>query len=115
MPATFQRPAVKDSRTPWMAFGVGMIMVVASLAIFLVTVLGRLPWRDGANMVALILSVGGIWVGIYQLVFAVRAVRDAGAAAQETRDRMVATQQLDLLHRVRSIESRLAVASDYGN
>jgi hypothetical protein len=106
-----EREPDRDAKRPWVAVAAASAMLLACLLVAGVVVFGDLGWRDGVNLVALVLSVGGIWVGVFQLVLAVRAVRDARNAAEETRERMVATQQLDLLHKVRAIESRLDNAS----
>jgi hypothetical protein len=85
----------------------GTALVVVSIGMGILVLLNIFEWRDGINVVALVLSVGGLWIGIYQISHASRVVDAASQAVDTTRRTMVSAQQVDLLHRARAIESRL--------
>ena len=87
------------------ATGIGLVVLSVILGILVLA--DRFKWRDGMNVAALVLSVGGLWVGVYQISLAGRAVEAATRAADSTRRTMVSSQQVDLLHRARAIEGRL--------
>lgn len=92
-----------------------MVLVICSVLLAIATATDRLPWRDSVNLLALMLSVAGIWIGSYQLVLAARAAHRAQEAAEITRTHMASSQQLALLHSARAVEARLERARVEGD